>query len=447
MILKKISFALHLILSFAFILLLVAILMLANLPIWFTLIILLLVSTLLILNIIFNLRKQLSLFSQTTLQVAEGNHTSRFPELDFTELNTLSNDLNSMLEKLDKTIHHLAVHREELRLVLSTIDDILWSQSLEGKLEWVNQSFQEIFGSIDTKRKIYYWEVIRDPTLLSFIKDTETSKDKLMKEIMINNHFYLLSSTHNDTAKRQVFILQNIDEIRQAEQMKKDFIVNLAHELRTPLTAISGFAEAMEDSIDETHRNYLKIIQNHTQRLIHLISDLEQLIRLESIKELECQDINLATFFQNIALILTPMVEEKGLYLKMELDENLPRLICDPFKLEQVFINLVQNSLRYTTQGGITIRSILVANEALFEVSDTGIGIDNIHLPRIFERFYVADSARNKSQSGTGLGLAIVKHIVQLHHGSITVKSELGIGTVFSILLPIAQPNQLENND
>ncbi len=110
----------------------------------------------------------------------------------------------------------------------------------------------------------------------------------------------------------------------------------------------------------------------------------------------------------------------------MELDENLPRLICDPFKLEQVFINLVQNSLRYTTQGGITIRSILVANEALFEVSDsTGIGIDNIHLPRIFERFYVADSARNKSQSGTGLGLAIVKHIVQLHHGSITVKSEL----------------------
>jgi len=115
--------------------------------------------------------------------------------------------------------------------------------------------------------------------------------------------------------------------------------------------------------------------------------------------------------------------------------------------LEQVFINLVQNSLRYTTQGGITIRSILVANEALFEVSDTGIGIDNIHLPRIFERFYVADSARNKTQSGTGLGLAIVKHIIQLHHGSITVKSELGIGTVFSILLPLAQPNQLENND
>ena len=447
MIIKKVSLSLLVILSFAFLLVSGFILMLINIPIWLSAIIIILIAVLVAGNIIVFWKKQLSLLLQTALQVSKGKHTLRFPELQIKELNALSKELNIMLEKLDKTIHHLAVHREELRLVLSTIDDILWSQSLEGKLEWVNQSFQEIFGSIDTKRKIYYWEVIRDPTLLSFIKDTETSKDKLMKEIMINNHFYLLSSTHNDTAKRQVFILQNIDEIRQAEQMKKDFIVNLAHELRTPLTAISGFAEAMEDSIDETHRNYLKIIQNHTQRLIHLISDLEQLIRLESIKELECQDINLATFFQNIALILTPMVEEKGLYLKMELDDNLPRLVCDPFKLEQVFINLVQNSLRYTTTGGITIRCKLADKEANFEVSDTGMGIDNIHLPRIFERFYVADPARNKTQSGTGLGLAIVKHIVQLHKGRITVQSEPGKGTIFSILLPLTQPNQLDNND
>ncbi|MEN6445804.1 MAG: ATP-binding protein [Candidatus Cloacimonas sp.] len=445
--LKKSSFVLRLILSFAFILLLVAFLMFAKMPTWLSLIILLIVSGLLTAHLIFSLRKQLSLISQTTLQIAKGNHTLRFPELNFTELNTLSADLNGMLEKLDKTIHHLAVHREELRLVLSTIDDILWSQSLEGKLEWVNLPFQDIFGKIDTKKKIYYWEVIRDPILLSFIKNTASSKDKLLQEAEIEGHYYLFSSTHNDKAKRRVFILQNIDEIRQVEQIKKDFIVNLAHELRTPLTAISGFAEAMEENINEANRNYLKIIQNHTLRLVHLISDLEQLIRLESIKELEFQDTNLATFFQNIALILTPMVEEKGLYLNIELDENLPRLICDPFKLEQVFINLVQNSLRYTTQGGITIRSRLATNEALFEVSDTGIGIDNIHLPRIFERFYVADPARNKSQSGTGLGLAIVKHIVQLHNGSITVKSELGTGTVFSILLPLTQPHQLENND
>jgi len=447
MIIKKVSLSLLVILSFAFLLVSGFILMLINIPIWLSAIIIILIAVLVAGNIIVFWKKQLSLLLQTALQVSKGKHTLRFPELQIKELNALSKELNIMLEKLDKTIHHLAIHREELRLVLSSIDDILWSQNLAGKLEWANQPFINLFGNIETGNNTYYWEVIRDPVLLSFIKDCELSIDKLMKEIAIDNHYYLFSSTHNDVAKRRVFILQNIDEIRQVEQMKKDFVVNLAHELRTPLTAISGFAEAMEESINDANRKYLKIIQNHTQRLIYLISDLEELIRLERTEFLELQEINLVTFLANIALILTPMVEEKGLYLKIELDDNLPRLVCDPFKLEQVFINLVQNSLRYTTTGGITIRCKLADKEANFEVSDTGMGIDNIHLPRIFERFYVADPARNKTQSGTGLGLAIVKHIVQLHKGRITVQSEPGKGTIFSILLPLTQPNQLDNND
>ncbi len=436
---KKNSIAL--LLSFSFVLLigLMLILLLIQIPIWFLLIISLIIAALLTVNMIRILHQQFEQISQTAVQIANGNHSLRIPELETKEFCALGKDLNFMLEKLDKTIHHLAVHREELRLVLSSIDDVLWSQSSEGKLEWANEPFQKLFGNIGKKDNVFYTDIIRDPYLLSIIKDCGSSKDKLMKEIVMDNHNYLLSASHNDQAKRCIFILQNIDEIKQAEQMKKDFIVNLAHELRTPLTAISGFAEAMEDNINETNIRYLKIIQNHTQRLIHLISDLEQLIRLERTAGIELQVINLATFFANIAFILSPMVEEKGLYLKIELDEDLPYLTCDPFKLEQVFINLVQNSLRYTITGGITIRSQKLKNEALFEVCDTGTGIDNIHLPRIFERFYVADPARNKTQSGTGLGLAIVKHIVQLHQGSITVQSELGKGSVFSVFLPLLQ--------
>jgi two-component system phosphate regulon sensor histidine kinase PhoR len=436
---KKNSIAL--LLSFSFVLLigLMLILLLIQIPIWFLLIISLIIAALLTVNMIRILHQQFEQISQTAVQIANGNHSLRIPELETKEFCALGKDLNFMLEKLDKTIHHLAVHREELRLVLSSIDDILWSQSSEGKLEWANEPFQKLFGNIGKKDNVFYTDIIRDPYLLSIIKDCGSSKDKLMKEIVMNSHNYLLSASHNDQAKRCIFILQNIDEIKQADQMKKDFIVNLAHELRTPLTAISGFAEAMEDNINETNTRYLKIIQNHTQRLIHLISDLEQLIRLERTAAIELQVINLATFFANIAFILSPMVEEKGLYLKIELDEDLPYLTCDPFKLEQVFINLVQNSLRYTITGGITIRSQKLKNEALFEVCDTGTGIDNIHLPRIFERFYVADPARNKTQSGTGLGLAIVKHIVQSHQGNITVQSELGKGSVFSVFLPLLQ--------
>ena len=437
MTLKKTSITSLLIFAFAFLIFLGFILILTRVPIVLILIITIIIAALFVWILHIFLQKQFSLILQTTAQIVRGNHTIRIPELNTKEFSTLQEDLNRMLEKLDKTIHHLAVHREELRLVLSSIDDILWSQNLEGKLEWINQSFQQLFGEINPKQQIYYWEVIRDPVLLSFIKNSENSKDKLLKEAEIEGHYYLFSSTHNDVAKRRVFILQNIDEIRQVEQMKKDFIVNLAHELRTPLTAISGFAEAMEDSINVTNRRYLHIIQNHTKRLIHLISDLEQLIRLERSGSIELQEINLITFLNNISLILSPIIEEKGLYLKLELDDNLQRLVCDPFKLEQVFINLVQNSLRYTTKGGITIKSKLMQKEAFIEVSDTGKGIDNIHLPRIFERFYVADPSRNKTKSGTGLGLAIVKHIIQLHKGRITVQSELGKGTTFSIYLPL----------
>ena len=124
----------------------------------------------------------------------------------------------------------------------------------------------------------------------------------------------------------------------------------------------------------------------------------------------------------------------------MDLTDNLPRLECDPFRLEQVFINLVQNSLRHTERGSIIIRAMRQEDFLRFEVEDTGEGIQRQYLDRVFERFFVADPSRNKGQSGTGLGLAIVKHIVLLHRGKIMVASEPGKGARFTILLPSRQP-------
>jgi two-component system phosphate regulon sensor histidine kinase PhoR len=148
----------------------------------------------------------------------------------------------------------------------------------------------------------------------------------------------------------------------------------------------------------------------------------------------------LSPFFENLELILNPMVQDRNLALILTLSPDLPRFSCDPFKLEQVFINLVQNSLRYTDQGGITIKCSVDENQLLIEVADTGKGIEPLHLPRIFERFYVADPARNRQQSGTGLGLTIVKHIVLIHNGTIEAFSNPGEGTSFRISLPLQNP-------
>jgi two-component system phosphate regulon sensor histidine kinase PhoR len=386
-----------------------------------------------------SIQKQYGMISKVAQEIAEGDHSKRIPSLEMNEIDNMGQDLNLMLGKLDNTIHHLSIHREELRLLLSSIDDVLWSQNPEGRLVWANEAFVKLFSAYDPAQRQYYWEVIREPVLIKHIKDSEAVTDKLMTEVQIGEHSYLLSGNRNVEARRRVYIMQDIAAIRKAEQMKKDFVVNLAHELRTPLTAIKGFTEAMQDNSTVNNERYLKIIQNHTTRLIHLISDLEQLIRLERTADIDEQEINLFTFFENIELILKPHIEVKGLSLNVELDKRMPRMLCDPFKLEQVFINLIQNSLRYTESGGITIRSSVLDNEVLFEVSDTGKGIAANHLPRIFERFYVAEPSRNRSNSGTGLGLAIVKHIVLLHHGKIDVRSELGEGTCFMIYLPTQQ--------
>lgn len=384
-----------------------------------------------------NLAKHYRMISLVAQQISQGDHSLRIPDLELGEFNHLGQNLNQMLGKLDDTIAHLALHREELRLVLSSIDDLIWSQDSEGRIVWANSAFASFFAGYDEKTSTNISELANDPLLTSAMDDWDSAERLRLKELHFKGHYFLLSGKRNPQAQRTVYLMQNIDSIRQAEQMKKDFVVNLAHELRTPLTAIHGFSEAMEEFVVEENQRYLRIIQNHTKRLIHLIKDLEQLIRLESTDRLELQEINLATFFDNLALVLSPMTESKGLQLKIRLAEGLPRFVCDPFKFEQIFINLVQNSLRYTDTGSIRIAATREHQSVLFRVSDTGRGIEAVHLPRIFERFYVADPSRNRERTGTGLGLAIVKHIVLLHRGNIFAESEPGKGTSFFMRFPI----------
>jgi len=390
-----------------------------------------------------NLRHHYQMISEVAKQIARGDYSLRIPSLELGEIDHLGKSLNDMLGALDKTISHLAIHREELRLVLSSIDDILWSQNRDGRIVWANRSFGKLFPLYDPEKRQYAREVL-DISLTELIDQWKTEQHTRIKELHLGEHHYLLSGNRNDAANRTVFLMQNIDTIYQAEQMKKEFIVNLAHELRTPLTAIKGFSDAMEEYVVPENKRYLAIIQNHTQRLIHLIRDLEQLIRLEAISQADLHPTKLPVFFENLRLILDPMVEEKSLELTIALEDHLPIFECDPFRFEQIFINLVQNSLRYTNQGGITIECKRQSDAISFTVSDTGSGIDPVHLPRIFERFYVGDPSRNRKLTGTGLGLAIVKHIVLMHGGTICANSSPGKGTAIEMSFPLTNTYAIE---
>ncbi|MCD6155495.1 MAG: PAS domain-containing sensor histidine kinase, partial [Candidatus Atribacteria bacterium] len=213
-------------------------------------------------------------------------------------------------------------------------------------------------------------------------------------------------------------------------------VVNVSHELRTPLTAIKGYVETLEEEIEGDSKRYLDIIKRHTERLINIVADLLLLSELEEkgltqIKE----EVNLEKVVKDVFKIFDQKAKEKGLKLNLICEGN-PVVEGDAFKLEQMFINLIDNAIKYTERGEVLVYLKQTDEEVIVKVKDTGIGIPKEHLDRIFERFYVVDKSRSKKLGGTGLGLSIVKHIVLLHNGKIDVKSSPGEGTEFIITFP-----------
>jgi two-component system phosphate regulon sensor histidine kinase PhoR len=374
-----------------------------------------------------------------TLKASRGDFNGRYTAKTDWEIEPLGIAINDLLENLTLLTKEYKYDREELKLILKSISEALWIQNQDGQIIWSSIGFNDLFPNYTRGSNQYYWEVVRDPVLLDLIKAVETNRELQLREIILGDHYYLFKSNFNPKTETTVFIMQNIDLLRQTEQMKKDFIINLAHELRTPLTAIKGFSEALHESADQNNIRYLNIIRNHTDRLINLVSDLQTLSQLERLPELNLQEINLLTFFENIRALYLQNLQERGLTFEIEADADIPRLEVDPFKFEQIFINLIDNALRYTSEGGIVIRIRQHLQSLLIEICDTGIGIAEEHLPRIFERFYVADPSRNRSQSGTGLGLAIAKHSVLLHGGTIEVQSIPGKGACFIMNFPLPQ--------
>jgi len=292
-----------------------------------------------------------------------------------------------------------------------------------------------------------------------------------------------------------VIVLHDITDIRRLERMRSQFVANVSHELRTPVAAIRGYAEtlmagALHDP--ETAESFLKIIADESRRLGRLIEDILDLSNIESKQvAMHFAPVDLAGFIAKTMGTVQPAADEKRIRLAWDVEDGL-HIEADEDKLGQILLNLLSNAIAYTPEGGsvtVTARTVASAGGAgggteragsgmertgsgmggteggmdrtsampggaaahpadgdggeervRIEVRDTGIGIPRKDLPRIFERFYRVDKARSRSSGGTGLGLSIVKHLVELHHGSISVESEPGAGSVFAVELPVLQP-------
>ncbi len=387
-----------------------------------------------------SLARPISRLAVAADEVAGGNFNIEVLTEGSGEISRLTKNFNSMVVRIRELISGLSEQKDSLNVIVSSIKEALIVVNKEEKIAIMNDSFREIFKSGTIKGE-NYWEVVREPHFEEIIEEVRKNKKDLTKEIQIHDRNFVCSAAFLEKHNEIVVTLHEITEIKKTEKIKKDFISNVSHELRTPLTAIKGFIETLLGTAKGEDKKYLQIIERQTNRLINIVKDLLKLSELEDIqegkREIGFSKVYLKELIGNVFNIYEKEIKSKGLKSSLEIAKNVSKIKADPFKLEQLFINLIENAIKYTEKGEINIVVKKDKKSVLVEVSDTGIGIARKHLSRIFERFYVVDKSRSRELGGTGLGLSIVKHIVQLHEGEISVESTLGKGTKFIIVLPV----------
>lgn len=254
----------------------------------------------------------------------------------------------------------------------------------------------------------------------------------------------VVPTTSEEVAKtpdaRFLVLLEDVTELRRLETVRRDFVANVSHELRTPLASIRAMAETLQDgAINDSAvaGRFVNIIVGEVERLTRILEDLLILSRAES-QQPERRPFPISTLIREVVERFQPQAEKAGVRLISRGPEPLS-VTANRDQMEQVLVNLIDNAIKYTPNGGhIEVWSERTPQAIKVHVSDTGIGIMSQDLPRLFERFYRVDKARSRQSGGTGLGLSIVKHIVETHGGNVTVESEYGRGSTFSLALPVS---------
>ncbi len=370
-------------------------------------------------------------------RVASGDFDTRVFLDRNDEFKALADTFNAMSRDLKGSFEALAQGRRELKSIIDSLREGLIAVDRKGAIVYCNKSMKTIFGREQAEEGKPYWEAFGHGALVELMEKAKKGGAALVDEAAIGERIYLASATRLEPQGETVLVFSDITSIRQLEKIKKDLVANVSHELRTPLTSIKGFAETLEEEVDEPQQHYVEIIRRNTDRLIRIVEDLLVLSKLEGKEAVpELDEIDIVRLVRDTVKIFEHEAAGKGLKLKVEAGD-VPPITADRFKLEQMLINLLDNAVKYTDAG--EVRVVVKARDAAMtiEVHDTGVGIPADKIPRIFERFYVVDKSRSRQMGGTGLGLSIVKHIVLLHGGDIRVESAPGQGTHVFVTLPV----------
>jgi two-component system phosphate regulon sensor histidine kinase PhoR len=393
-------------------------------------------------------------------QVAAGSFPQNFfPENGRDEIALLERHLNEMSLHLRAYLSQIIEEKEKSDSILRSMIEGVLVLDPKGRVLVMNQQARAMFHVADD-RNVHgasVLEITRHPEvhrileqILIFDFATQTNS----KEVELDDERWFRVSAvrlrdSRETLQGSILVFHDITDIKRFESMRSDFVANVSHELRTPLTAIRGYVETLlhtPPTDPKDSRQFLAIIDRHSERLSRLTQDLLTLSDLESGKiQLSLQSIDVSQLIQRVLEVFVDQAARKQVKLTQRVEAKLPKLLGDLDRLQQLFINLVDNALKYTPSGGEIIleaHSLSLQNDGTTQIEiaviDTGAGIPEKDLPRLTERFYRVDKARSRDLGGTGLGLAIVKHIVQAHRGDLRIESVLNRGTTVRVRLMAA---------
>jgi len=363
------------------------------------------------------------------------------------ELGELASVLNKMAQNLEDKIREIEIKNQHLVAILESMVEGIIVVDKTSRIISVNHTIEKIFNiSKNNLEGRIFLEAIRNNDLLDIVRKVlqkgEITSCELKLVLPVQKIFQINASPvfEKNMVSGCLLVIHDITDMRKLETMRKDFVANASHELKTPLTSIKGFLETLlEGALDdkENNRRFLVIMQEHAERLNKLVDDLLSLSSLESKEMLLRKDVfNLYQLAWKVIANSGTQLKKKNIEIKNELPEKLS-VNADKDKIEGVFTNLIDNAIKFNKEKGI-IRIYSWDEEGRIKVviEDSGIGIPERDISRIFERFYRVDKARSAELGGTGLGLSIVKHIVELHGGNVGVESAEGLGSKFWFTLP-----------
>jgi two-component system, OmpR family, phosphate regulon sensor histidine kinase PhoR len=362
------------------------------------------------------------------------------------ELGALADSLARMGAQIGDLVDRLSVESARLEAILASMVEGVLAVGQDRRVMFCNSSFARAVGArMPVPDQMPIARLVADTALVEIIERVLESGESVKSRLSAGEGraFEVQAGPlHAPSRRGAIAILHDISDLERLERVRKDFVANVSHELRTPLTAIQGYAETLLDGAledQDNNRKFLEIIRAHSIRLNNIASDLLVLSDLESGRPApEPERVPLRPAIEAALRTVESEAIVRGVKLGCGAIEDA-EVLGYRIRLEQALVNLLDNAVKFNHPGGaVRVETARTDGTARITISDTGIGIPNEDLSRIFERFYRVDKARSRQVGGTGLGLSIVKHVVERMRGTVTVESQLGKGSTFTIVLPAA---------